>query len=90
MNQESNFYKPSENSKVVNYIEHNRFLQIYFLSLKLPSWEIINFNLMGYPISEQELKFVISKTRGGCGLRSYNKQIHNNQIAEQGGLLPYF
>lgn len=47
----------------LRFIEHNRFLQIYLLSLKLPSWDIIGLNLMGFPITEEEYEFVISKTR---------------------------
>jgi len=46
-----------------NYIEHSRFLQIYLLSLKLPSWEVIGINLLGQPITEAEYQFVIEKTR---------------------------
>jgi hypothetical protein len=49
----------------ITFLEHNRFLQIYFLSLKLPSWEVIGINLMGEPITEQEYHFVMKKTRKG-------------------------
>jgi len=47
----------------IKYIQHTRFQQIYLLSLKLPSWEIIGLNLMGTPISKEEFLFVIKKTR---------------------------
>jgi len=47
----------------LRFIEHNRFLQIYLLSLKLPSWDIIGLNLLGFPITKEEYEFVISKTR---------------------------
>jgi hypothetical protein len=88
MNEQSNLYKNNENSQVVSslsFLEPNRFRAIYLLSLTLPSWKIINSKLQGSPITENELRFVLSKTRGGRGLRSYNKQIHNNQNLEQGG-----
>jgi len=47
----------------INFLEHQRFLQIYLLSLKLPSWDVIGLNLMGQPISAAEYEFVIQNTR---------------------------
>jgi len=53
----------------ITFLEHYRFDLIYFLSLKLPSWEIIGSVVLGKPVTEEELNFVISKTRNG-GLKN--------------------
>lgn len=51
----------------ITFLEHDRFIQIYELSLILPSWNIIGWKLLGEPITAEELEFVISKTRVNGG-----------------------
>lgn len=65
--------KPTFKNTSINFIPYERFNQIYLLSLKLPSWEIIGLNLLGQTITEQEYSFVIEKTRKGA--TSTNKKL---------------
>jgi hypothetical protein len=59
----SYYNQKQEKFKNISFLEHSRFMQIYLLSLKLPSWEVIGLNLLGSPITEEEYSFVITKTR---------------------------
>ena len=60
--EKSNQSQIQREEKII-FIEHNRFVQIYLLSLNLSSFEVVGLNLLGQPISAAEYRFVISHTR---------------------------
>ena len=59
--EKSNQSQIQREEKII-FIEHNRFVQIYLLSLNLSSFEVVGLNLLGQPISAAEYRFVISHT----------------------------
>lgn len=48
----------------IKYLDHSRFKKIYdMLRAGQPSWEICGEKINGVPITDEEIKFVASKTQ---------------------------